>query len=116
MQPAVAPRQLANLEPLIRQRVAAILDGLPVGEAFDWVPAVSIQLTTQMLATPSIFLSKIDTLPYWSDVATSGSATGSGKVEAARGGRQMGKNGRLSLAMILSRSWRSPRPSPPWIP
>ena len=51
VQPAVAPRQLANLEALIRSRVAAILDSLPVGERFDWVPAVSIELTTQMLAT-----------------------------------------------------------------
>ena len=32
VQPAVAPRQLANLEPLIRQRVCTILDGLPVGQ------------------------------------------------------------------------------------
>jgi cytochrome P450 len=81
VQPAVAPRQLANLEPLIRQRVAAILDGLPVGEAFDWVPAVSIELTTQMLATLFDFpFEDRHLLPYWSDVATSGSATGSGKV------------------------------------
>ena len=81
VQPAVAPRQLANLEPLIRQRVAAILDGLPVGEAFDWVPAVSIELTTQMLATLFDFpFDDRHLLPYWSDVATSGSATGSGKV------------------------------------
>ena len=81
VQPAVAPRQLANLEPLIRQRVATILDSLPVGEAFDWVPAVSIELTTQMLATLFDFpFEDRHLLPYWSDVATSGSATGSGKV------------------------------------
>ena len=81
VQPAVAPRQLANLEPLIRQRVAAILDALPVEEAFDWVPAVSIELTTQMLATLFDFpFEDRHLLPYWSDVATSGSATGSHKV------------------------------------
>ena len=72
VQPAVAPRQLANLEPLIRQRVAAILDGLPVGEAFDWVPAVSIELTTQMLATLFDFpFEDRHLLPFWSDAATS---------------------------------------------
>lgn len=81
VQPAVAPRQLANLEPLIRQRVAAILDALPVEEAFDWVPAVSIELTTQMLATLFDFpFEDRHLLPYWSDVATSGSATGSHRV------------------------------------
>jgi cytochrome P450 len=50
-QPVVAPRNLALLEPLIRERAAAILDDLPVGETFDWVDRVSIELTTAMLAT-----------------------------------------------------------------
>ena len=81
VQPAVAPRQLANLEPLIRSRVAAILDSLPVGERFDWVPAVSVELTTQMLATLFDFpFEERHKLPYWSDVATSGAATGSGRI------------------------------------
>ncbi|HSG90947.1 MAG TPA: cytochrome P450 [Pseudomonadales bacterium] len=72
VQPAVAPRQLANLEPLIRQRVCAILDELPVGEEFDWVPRVSIELTTQMLATLFDFpFEDRHLLPYWSDAATS---------------------------------------------
>ena len=79
VQPTVAPRQLANLEPLIRQRVAAILDDLPVGEEFNWVERVSIELTTQMLATLFDFpFEDRHLLPYWSDVATSGAATGSG--------------------------------------
>jgi cytochrome P450 len=47
----VAPVNLAKLEPIIRQRVCTILDSLPVGETFDWVDLVSIELTTQMLAT-----------------------------------------------------------------
>ena len=42
---------MANLEPLIRQRAAAILDELPVGETFDFVEKVSVELTSQMLAT-----------------------------------------------------------------
>ena len=49
--PIVSPHNLANLEPLIRQRAAEILDELPIGETFDWVDRVSIELTTQMLAT-----------------------------------------------------------------
>ena len=71
VQPAVAPRQLANLEPLIRQRVAAILDSLPVGEEFNWVEKVSIELTTQMLATLFDFpFEDRHLLTYWSDRAT----------------------------------------------
>ena len=69
--PIVAPGNLATLEPLIRSRVRKILDDLPVGEVFDWVPRVSIELTTQMLATLFDFpFEDRRLLTYWSDVAT----------------------------------------------
>lgn len=42
---------IAALAPLIRERAGAILDELPVGETFDFVDKVSIELTSQMLAT-----------------------------------------------------------------
>ena len=42
---------MAGLEPLIRSRAAAILDELPIGETFDFVDRVSVELTSQMLAT-----------------------------------------------------------------
>lgn len=72
---AVSPRNLAKLEPLIRQRVCAILDSLPVGEAFDWVDTVSIELTTQMLATLFDFpFEQRRNLTRWSDAATSSPA------------------------------------------
>jgi cytochrome P450 len=45
------PRNLADLEPLIRERAGEILDHLPVGEEFNWVRHVSVDLTGQMLAT-----------------------------------------------------------------
>jgi cytochrome P450 len=51
VQPVAAPRNIVFLEPLIRARLGEILDGLPVGETFDWVDRVSIELTTGMLAT-----------------------------------------------------------------
>src|SRR5690606_38436709 len=35
--PAVAPANLAVMGPLIRERAGKILDGLPIGEEFDWV-------------------------------------------------------------------------------
>ena len=49
--PIVAPDNLAKLEGLIRERAGKILDELPRNEEFNWVDRVSIELTTQMLAT-----------------------------------------------------------------
>ena len=69
--PIVAPTNLAKLEGLIRERAATILDALPRGEAFDWVDRVSIELTTQMLATLFDFpFEERRKLTRWSDVAT----------------------------------------------
>ncbi len=69
--PVVAPRNLKNMEPLIRQRCAEILDGLPRGETFNWVERVSIELTTRMLATLFDFpFEERRKLTWWSDVAT----------------------------------------------
>ena len=68
--PVVAPANLANMEGLIRERTARILDGLPRNQTFDWVDRVSIELTTMMLAT--LFDYPWDDrrqLTYWSDVA-----------------------------------------------
>ncbi len=70
-QPVVAPANLKNLEGLIRERVCNILDSLPTDEEFDWVERVSIELTTQMLATLFDFpFEERYKLTYWSDVAT----------------------------------------------
>ena len=49
--PVVQPANLAKLENTIRTRAGKILDELPRNEEFDWVDKVSIELTTQMLAT-----------------------------------------------------------------
>ena len=69
--PVVAPSNLAELEPLIRDRVCRILDNLPVGTPFNWVDRVSIELTTQMLATLFDFpFAERSKLTYWSDMAT----------------------------------------------
>jgi cytochrome P450 len=71
VQPVAAPRNLTFLEPLIRERVMEILDGLPVGETFDWVDRVSIELTTGMLATLFDFpYEQRRKLTFWSDMAT----------------------------------------------
>ncbi|WP_064441942.1 cytochrome P450 [Hoyosella altamirensis] len=51
VQDVVAPKNLKELEQLIRVRVQEVLDSLPVDEPFDWVDKVSIELTSRMLAT-----------------------------------------------------------------
>jgi len=69
--PIVSPANLAQMEGLIRSRAAKILDELPIGETFDWVDRVSIELTTQMLATLFDFpFEERRKLTYWSDIAT----------------------------------------------
>ena len=85
VQGAVAPQNLAKLESTIRSRAGAILDSLPIGETFNWVDLVSIELTTQMLAT--IFDFPFDDrrkLTYWSDMATSGELAGGPTPEPVR--------------------------------
>ncbi|MEM7197028.1 MAG: cytochrome P450, partial [Pseudomonadota bacterium] len=78
--PVVAPPNLAKLEPLIRQRVQFILDGLPIGEDFNWVQHVSVELTTMMLATLFDFpFEERQKLTRWSDVATA--EPGAGLIE-----------------------------------
>lgn len=70
--PVAGPRNLAALAPTIRERVKGILDSLPVGETFNWVDRVSIELTTQMLATLFDFpFDERHKLTRWSDIATS---------------------------------------------
>ena len=78
--PAVSPMNLQVMEPLIRERAAAILDSLPIGEEFDWVELVSKELTGMTLATlfdmPQEDRRK---LVYWSDVVTA--APGQGLID-----------------------------------
>ncbi|KAB7740414.1 cytochrome P450 [Parvibaculum sedimenti] len=83
--PIVAPANLAKLEGTIRERAGKILDSLPVNETFNWVDRVSIELTTQMLATLFDFpWEDRRKLTRWSDVATSEEAFKTPEGEAAR--------------------------------
>jgi cytochrome P450 len=75
--PAVAPTQLQKMEPLIRERVCQLLDDLPERTPFNWVDRVSVELTTQMLATLFDFpFEERRKLTAWSDLATSSEAVG----------------------------------------
>jgi len=69
--PVTAAENLRHFEPIIRKRTIDVLDHLPVGETFDWVDNVSIELTTRMLATLFDFpFEERRRLTRWSDVAT----------------------------------------------
>ena len=81
----VAPRNLASMEQLIRGRCKDILSSLPRGETFNWVDLVSIELTTQMLATLFDFpFEDRRKLTRWSDVATADEQSGIVESEDAR--------------------------------
>jgi cytochrome P450 len=68
--PVVARASVREMEEAIRARAAAILDALPVGETFNWVDRVSVELTTQVLATLFDFpWEERRLLTRWSDVA-----------------------------------------------
>jgi cytochrome P450 len=75
--PIFSPYHLSQLKNLIRQRAQAVLDGLPRNENFNWVERVSLELTTQMLATLFDFpFQDRHLLAYWSDVATAETTEG----------------------------------------
>lgn len=78
VQAVVAPKNLKEMESLIRTRVQEILDDLPVDQPFDWVERVSIEITGRMLATLLDFpYERRHKLVEWSDVM-GGVAEGTG--------------------------------------
>ncbi len=47
--PAFSPSQMLKLTAQVRERTAMLIDGLPLGETFDWVERVAIPQTLGML-------------------------------------------------------------------
>lgn len=78
VQGVVAPKNLKEMEGLIRTRVQDVLDKLPVGQSFDWVSNVSVEITSRMLATLLDFpYEQRHKLVLWSDlIAASPESTG----------------------------------------
>ena len=69
--PMFTPTHLDELAILIRERSGRVLDALPRNETFNFVDRVSIELTTQMLATLFDFpFEQRRKLTRWSDVST----------------------------------------------
>jgi len=107
--PAVAPQRLSDLEALIRKRTAAVLDSLPRNETFDWVDKVSIELTTQFLATLFDFpFEERRLLPYWSDVTTSSETTGNTVFDQAERERIL-----LECLAYFTKLWHERAAQPP---
>ncbi|HLY81043.1 MAG TPA: cytochrome P450, partial [Caulobacteraceae bacterium] len=83
--PVVAPANLANMAPQIRERAGLILDSLPIGEPFDWVDLVSKELTTMTLATLFDFpFEERRKLTMWSDTMTTAPGHGPWNTYAER--------------------------------
>ena len=106
--PAFTPSEMERLGASIRERTEALIDTLPVGETFDWVDRVSIELTTQMLATLFDFpWDDRRQLTYWSDWA--------GDIEAARDA-ELGPK-RIAIlwecAAYFTRLWKEREAQPP---
>ncbi len=67
--PVVAPGNLLRMEDKVRNEANAILDSLPVGETFDWVDRVAIELTGRVLSELMDFpREERRLLTYWSDI------------------------------------------------
>jgi cytochrome P450 len=107
--PSVAPTNLATMEPLIRERVIDILENLPVGETFNWVDRVSVELTARMLATLFDFpYEDRRKLVYWSDITTNiPQVTG---IEIDMAERQAGLQ---ECAMTFYQLWQQRAAEPP---
>ena len=101
VQGVVAPKNLREMEGLIRSRVREVLDNLPVDQPFDWVQNVSVELTARMLATLLDYpYEQRRKLVEWSDLATS--------MEQANGGPSDNDEvfrGMREMALGLSALW-----------
>lgn len=83
VQGVVAPKNLKEMEGLIRSRTQDVLDSLPLDKPFDWVEDVSIELTARMLATLLDFpYEQRHKLVYWSDLAGGGAEMTGGSTDS----------------------------------
>ena len=103
-----APKNLRNVEPLIRERTIDVLDSLPDGETFDWVDTVSIELTTMMLATLFDFpFEDRRMLTRWSDIVFAIPQPG-GVVESL----EQKRDEMLGCIAYFERLWEERRKNP----
>jgi cytochrome P450 len=85
--PAFGPGEITRMADSIRQRTGELLDSLPIGEEFDWVDRVSVELTTGMLAILFDFpWEDRRKLTFWSDVGADIASTFDPAANAIRNG------------------------------
>ena len=103
VQGVVAPKNLKEMEGLIRSRAAEVLDSLPLDKPFNWVPAVSKELTGRMLATLLDFpYEDRHKLVEWSDrLSGAASATGGEFTD-----QDVMFDDAADMARAFSRLWR----------
>ena len=100
--PAFGPSEVAAMRDEIRQRTGEVLDSLPIGEPFDWVEKVSIELTTGMLARLFDFpWEERHNLTRWSDTL--------GDVELlhAPGGMEKRNADAYEMGAAFTQLWQS---------
>lgn len=105
--PSFGPGEVAGMKAEVQARTADLLDSLPIGETFDWVQKVSIELTTGMLAKLFDFpWEERDKLTHWSDVG--------GDVELIRapGGLQSRNETLEEMGMAFAKLWQEKAANP----
>ena len=105
--PAFGPAEVAAMKEEIRERTAEVIDSLPIGEAFDWVEKLSIELTTGMLARLFDFpWEQRHKLTYWSDLG--------GDVELIRrpGGLELRNAALFEMAGAFGALWQEKAANP----
>ena len=104
--PTASPSNLSKLESVIRDKAALILDGLPIGETFDWVDKVSIEMTTYMLAILFDFpMEDRRKLTHWSDVTTAVEAVGNFTISAEEREHELMECPRLFPEVMARKVW-----------
>ncbi len=105
--PSFGPSEVAAMKAEIQERTAEVLDSLPIGEAFDWVDKVSIELTTGMLAKMFDFpWEQRHKLTEWSDLG--------GDVELIRreGGIAIRNNAMFEMGTAFGQLWQEKLANP----
>ncbi len=100
--PAFGPSEVAAMRDEVRTRTGEVLDSLPIGEAFDWVERVSIELTTGMLARLFDFpWEERQNLTRWSDVL--------GDVELlhSEGGMEIRNTNAYEMGAAFTQLWQA---------
>jgi cytochrome P450 len=106
--PAFTPSEIDRMRSEVRERTGHVLDSLPIGQAFDWVDKVSIELATGMLARLFDFpWANRQNLTRWSDVL------GDIRMFETVEKRQYRLQNAFEMAMAFRQLWESKKDQPP---